>query len=156
MKTRSRIAIAIALVVALAAAVPAIAATFTTGKYKGTTGQKNPRHQFRKITFHADSTASEITNLKFVNTGTCSDGGASSGDQGPINMIVAADGSFKFDGSSASGATKLHLVGTIAGTKASGSFKVTSRFKKDGTPSPTGSVRCSSGTVKWSAKRIGP
>ena len=42
--------------------------------------------------------------------------------------------------------------GTIAGSKAHGSFKVTSRFTKNGAPSKDGSVHCTTGKVKWSAK----
>src|SRR2546421_7788664 len=124
----------------LAVAAPAVAASFQTGHYAGKTKQD------KTISFGADAANSEIHNLKFAEKGACSDGGTSKGNQGPFNGVtVAADGTFSVQGKSASGATKLKLTGTIAGSKAHGNFKVTSRFTKSGKPSPSGSIKCSTG-----------
>src|SRR5207249_464802 len=52
-------------VLVLALAAPALAdVTYSTGDYRGTTSQKNGHHKFRKITFHADSVAGEISGNK--------------------------------------------------------------------------------------------
>ncbi|MEA2389084.1 MAG: hypothetical protein QOG41_1857 [Thermoleophilaceae bacterium] len=152
MKKISRLALVVAIVLALAA--PAIAASFATGKYSGTTAQVNKRTgKHRKISFHADSTAAQITNLKFVETGKCSDGGRSSGTQKGLHADVDANGDFQISAKSTSGATKLKLSGHIGGSKAKGTFSVKSRFNKDtNNPDPDGSIKCSTGTVKWSAK----
>ena len=140
MKTTSRLALVVAIVLALAA--PAIAASFSTGKYRGTTSQINKgTGKHRKISFHADSTAAQITNLKFVETGKCNDGGRSSGTQKGLHADVDADGDFAIDAKSTSGATKLKLRGHISGHKASGTFSVKSRCNKDSNqPDPDGSI----------------
>jgi hypothetical protein len=154
MKRTPRIAILVAL--ALVFAAPALAATFTTGKYKGKTEQTKSNGQHRKISFHADSAASQITNLKFFETGKCSDGGTSSGDQKGLHADVDTAGKFAIDAQSPKGATKVKVRGTISGTKASGTFWVKSRFNKDTNKAdPHGSIKCSSGTVSWSAKLSG-
>src|SRR2546421_10648773 len=57
MKMTSRAALLLALVLALAA--PALAATFTTGKYQGNTSQKKKNGKKRKISFHADNAAQQ-------------------------------------------------------------------------------------------------
>lgn len=152
MKTTSRLALVIAIVLALAA--PAIAASFTTGKYSGKTEQVNKSTgKHRKISFHADSTAAQITNLKFVETGKCNDGGRSSGTQKGLHADVDDNGDFRIDAKSTSGATTLKLRGHIAGSKATGTFSVKSRFNKDtNEPDPDGGIKCSTGTVDWSAK----
>jgi hypothetical protein len=153
--------IALACVLALALAAPAIAATFTTGKYAGKTSQINKRTgKHRKITFHADSAAGQISNIKFVSTGKCSDGSRSIGSQGKNGNKLFADvdsnGDFSLFAPSKTGATKLKLKGHIEGNQASGTFSVKSRFDKDtGNPDPDGTVKCSSGTVEWSAKATG-
>jgi hypothetical protein len=158
MKTTSRVALLSA--VALAAAAPAVASTFTTGKYAGTTSQVNGKGKHRKITFDADSTAGQISHITFFETGKCNDGGHSHAWQGKgANKLFAdvdGNGHFSLFAKSRSGATKLTLSGTIAGSKASGKFTVKSRFNKDTNQTdPNGSVRCSTGTVKWSAKASG-
>ena len=152
MKTTSRLALVVVICLALAA--PAIAASFQTGKYVGKTEQVNKRTgKHRKISFHADSTAAQITNLKFVETGKCSDGGRSSGTQKGLHADVDDAGDFRIDAKSTSGATKLKLRGHIAGSKASGTFSVKSRFNANtNEPDPDGSIRCSTGTVEWTAK----
>jgi hypothetical protein len=152
MKTTSRLALVIGIVLALAA--PAIAASFATGKYTGTTSQVNKSTgKHRKISFHADSTAAQITNLKFVETGRCNDGGRSSGTQKGLHGNVDPSGDFKIAAQSTSHATKLKLSGHISGSKASGTFSVKSRFNKDtNEPDPDGSIKCSTGTVHWSTK----
>jgi hypothetical protein len=153
MKKTSRLALLLALVLALAA--PALAATFTTGKYQGNTSQKKKNGKHRKISFHADNAAQQITNLKFTETGTCNDGGSSTGDQKGLHADVDAAGNFVIKGSSPSGATKLTLNGSIAGTKASGTFTVKSRFNKAGNPDKNGKIKCTTGTVKWKASFVG-
>jgi len=153
-----RIARAAALpVLVLALAAPALAAvTYSTGDYKGATSQRNGHHKFRKITFHADSVAGEITKMKFVESGTCSDGGTSSGSQKNLHTTVDSNGKFVVDAVSKSGATKLHLTGTIAGHKAHGQFVLKSRFNSHtNRPDKNGSIKCSTGKVTWSAALVG-
>ena len=150
MRKPSRIVLALVTALVLAVAAPAIAASFTSGPYVGHTAQKNHRTgQFRKFSFTANASTSRITNLKFTNTGTCSDGGKSSGTQSGLAFNVRADGTFSGKGTSPNGATKLTLSGTITGTKAWGTFKVTSRFNKQGYLDPNGSITCTSGVVQW-------
>jgi hypothetical protein len=145
-------------VLALALAVPAYAAvTYQTGRYEGHTSQKNSKGKHRKISFHADFDAGEITNIKFVSTGTCTDGGDSHGSQGGKNSNLFANpdsnGDFKFTTYSKDKSTKLHMEGHIAGTKANGNFTVTSRYDKQGNSDKDGSVKCTSGKVKWTARK---
>jgi hypothetical protein len=154
---RIRSPLALLTVLALVLAAPALASTFTTGDYVGTTGQKNGEGKHRKITLHADSTAGQLSRIKFFSTGKCNDGSHSHGWQGKGENKLFADvdqnGHFSLFAPSKSGATKLTMSGTIVGNKASGTFTVKSRFNKDtNKPDPDGSVKCSSGTVKWSAK----
>ena len=156
MKTTSRVAALLAFVLAFAA--PAVAAAFTTGNYKGKTAQTYRKHhhkKHRKISVHADSTAGQVSNLKFFTQGKCSDGGRSSGKQGPFTTNVDQNGHFSVRGTSPSGATHLKLNGTLSGNKANGTVKVVSHFNKNNQPDPNGKIRCSSGKVKWSAKRVG-
>jgi hypothetical protein len=158
MKPSVTTALVSALVLAVAA--PAVASTFQTGKYTGTTGQKNKRtHKFRKISLHADSTAGQLSNIKFVSTGECDDGSHSEGSQGTGGNKLFADvdgnGDFSLTAKSPSGGTKLTMSGNIAGDKASGTFTVKSRFNKAGKSDPHGSIKCTSGLVKWSAKLTG-
>jgi hypothetical protein len=150
--------LALVAVLVLALAVPALAATsYQTGRYAGKTSQKNSDGKHRKISFHADFDAGEITNIKFVSTGTCTDGGDSHGSQGGkgSNLFANpnANGDFKFTTYSNNKATKLHMAGHIAGTKASGTFKVTSHYDKQGNSDPNGSVKCTSGVVNWNARK---
>jgi hypothetical protein len=148
---------AILPILALVAAAPALAdVTYSTGDYKGTTSQKNGHRKFRKITFHADSVAGEITKMKFVESGTCSDGGPSSGSQKNLHTTVDANGKFVIDAVSKSGATKLHLTGAISGKRAHGQFVLKSRFNSHtNKPDKNGSVKCSTGKVTWSASFVG-
>jgi hypothetical protein len=159
MKIAARIALI--AVLALAVAAPALASTFTTGRYEGKTSQKNKNTgKFRKISFHADSTAGQISNIKFVSTGKCNDGSRSQGSQGKNGNKLFADvdgnGHFSLTAPSKSGATKLKMSGTISGNQASGTFSVKSRFDENtGNPDPDGSIKCTTGTVHWSAKTTG-
>ncbi|MFL5781721.1 MAG: hypothetical protein ACJ760_10450 [Thermoleophilaceae bacterium] len=157
MTTIRRLALVAVLVLALA--IPAYAATtWQSGKYVGHTSQKNSEGQKRKISFHADFDAGELNNIKFVTTGTCTDGGDSHGSQGGKNSHLFAypnsDGDFKFTSYSADKSTKLTMSGHIAGTKASGILKVVSHYDKQGNSDPNGSVTCSTHRVNWSAKKV--
>ena len=145
------------IVLALALAAPAFAANFQSGKYRGTTSQKNSNTgKHRSISFHADFDSLQITNLKFVETGKCSDGGKSSGTQKGLHADVDQNGDFTITAKSTSGATHLKLDGHIAGHKANGTFNVKSRFNKNtNQPDKHGSIRCSTGTVKWHASLSG-
>jgi hypothetical protein len=151
---------ALIALIALAFAVPAYAAvTYQSGKYVGHTAQKNSQGEHRKISFHADFDAGTLTNIKFVSTGTCTDGGDSHGSQGTGDSHLHADtnanGDFQFTSFSKNKATKLTMKGHIEGHKASGSFKITSHFDKQGNSDPNGSVTCTSHKVTWSAKKSG-
>ena len=144
-------------------AAPAIAATFSSGKYVGKTSQKNKNTgKKRKIQFRVDAANGEVRNLKFVETGKCSDGGSSLGTQ-KLDLYIDENGNFvdqadktPVKATSKSGATKLRLTGKVTGTEAKGTFKITSRFTNGnpGEPDPDGSVKCSTGTVNWSAKLV--
>jgi hypothetical protein len=150
---------AIVAVLALALAVPAYAATtWQSGKYVGHTSQKNSEGHKRKISFHANFDAGELNNIKFVSTGTCTDGGDSHGTQGGkgshLYAYPNAQGDFKFTSYSKDKSTKLTMRGHIAGTKASGSFRVTSHYDKQGNSDPDGKVTCTTGKVTWNAKKV--
>lgn len=156
MTTLRRLVLAAVLVLALA--VPAYAAvTYQSGKYVGKTSQRNSDGDRRKITFTADYDAGRLRSIKFVSTGTCTDGGDSHGSQGGKGSHLFAtpndNGDFNFTVSSTNKATKLTFKGHIAGTKANGQFKVTSRYDKQGNSDPDGSVKCTSGWVKWNARK---
>ena len=147
-------------VIVLALAVPAYAAvTYQSGRYEGHTSQKNSEGKHRKISFHANFDAGELTNIKFVSTGTCTDGGTSHGTQGDKDHKLFANpdpnGDFHFTTYSKNKATKLTMRGHIEGRKASGTFRVTSHFDKQGNSDPNGKVVCTSGKVTWSAKKTG-
>jgi hypothetical protein len=152
MKTTFRLASALALVLALAAA-PAIAATFTTGDYKGTTSQKDAAGHKRKLSFHADATNFKLTKLAFKETGLCNDGKTSFGSQHGLHASIGPKGKFSIDAHTASQATHITVSGTIAGTSASGHFKIITNFNQSGKPDPNGKSHCSTGTVNWSAKK---
>ena len=148
-------------IAALAAAAPAIAATYESGKYEGHTAQINKATgEHRKFELRADAVNSEVTGIKFYATGTCSDGGKSYGLQGkkPNRLFgdVDENGHFKVVAHSTSGGTTVTVVGDLAGTKASGWFTVKSRFNsKTNESDPNGSIRCTTGKVHWSAKKTG-
>ena len=145
MRGRRRLAAIVAALLVLAA--PALAATFTPGKYGGKTKQG------KKISFKANAETNEITSLKFKERGKCNNGDRSRGAQGPLSTDIADSGKFHITGTSTSGATKLTFNGKISGSKAHGSFTVKSRFNSAGNPDPNGSVKCTTGKVKWSAKK---
>ncbi|HEX8074523.1 MAG TPA: hypothetical protein VF545_06035 [Thermoleophilaceae bacterium] len=145
MRGRRRLAALIAGLLVFAA--PALAATFNGGKYGGKTKQG------KKISFKADAQTSEIRSLRFSERGKCNNGDQSRGSQGPLSADVSDTGKFHITGTSTSGATKLTFNGTITGNKAHGSFTVKSRFNSAGKADPNGSVKCSTGKVKWSAKK---
>ena len=148
MRGRCRLAAVVAALLAFAA--PALASSFTSGGYGGKTKQG------KRITFKADSSTLEVSNIKFSETGTCKNGDKSKGKQGPLSSTVSStSGKFHISGTSTSGATKLTLNGTISGTKAHGSFTIRSRFNKSGKADPKGSVKCTTGKVKWNAKQGG-
>lgn len=151
---------ALVAVLVLAIAVPAYAATtWQSGRYEGHTSQKNSEGNKRKISFHADFDAGELNNIKFVSTGTCTDGGDSHGSQGGkgshLYAYPNASGDFKFTSFSKDKSTKLTMKGHIAGTKASGWFKVVSHYDKQGNSDPNGSVTCTTHRVDWHAKKTG-
>lgn len=158
MTTIRRLVLVAVLVLALA--VPAYAAvTWQSGKYVGHTSQRNSEGQKRKITFHADYDAGELNNIKFVSTGSCTDGGDSHGTQGGkgshLYAYPGAKGNFGFTSYSADKSTKLTMKGHIEGSKASGWFNVTSHYDKQGNSDPDGSVKCTTGRVNWNAKKSG-
>ncbi|MEA2397914.1 MAG: hypothetical protein QOK25_1470 [Thermoleophilaceae bacterium] len=144
MRGRRRLAAVVAAMLVLAA--PAAAATFSSGSYGGKTAQG------KRISFKANFANTDVTKLKFSETGKCNNGDKSKGNQGPLNATVSSKGKFHITGKSPSGATKLSLNGVISGTKAHGSFTLVTRFTKAGKASASGSVKCATGKVKWSAK----
>jgi hypothetical protein len=163
MKNARHIALVLALALAVAVAAPAIAATFSSGLYKGKTSQTNKRTgKKRKIQFRVDAANGEVRNLKFVETGKCNDGGSSLGSQN-LDLYIDDDGNFvdqNFNtpvrAKSDSGATKLTLTGKVTGTTAKGNFTIRSRFTSGnpGEPDPDGPVKCTTGKVTWSAKLV--
>jgi hypothetical protein len=164
MLRRMRITTRLALLglVALAVAAPALASTYTTGTYDGKTSQKNSRtHKYRKITLYADSTAGQVSKIKFVHTGKCNDGSRTHATQGKdkAHQLIAdidGNGHFELTAKSKSGATKLTMSGTIVGNEASGKFEVKSRFNGQTQElDPKGSIKCTTGKVTWSAKTTG-
>jgi hypothetical protein len=158
MKATSRLLVVLVLAAGLALAAPAIAATFSTGNWKGTTAQvKGPKghRTHRKISFKADSAAQEITKLNVDAQGKCSDKGVSIDKQSGLFADVNADGTFKIEGSGPKGGTKFKLTGKISGKKASGTFVIKSRYNSKNQPDKNGSIKCSTGTVNWSAAFAG-
>ena len=153
--------LAVPALVALAAAAPAVAATFASGRYEGTTAQINKQTgKHRKFTFNADAVNSEVTGIRFYATGKCSDGGKSYGLQGkaPNRLFGDVDDTGHFDvkAKSSSGGTTVRVVGDLAGTRGEGFLRVRSRFNsKTNESDPNGSIRCDTGKVHWSAKRTG-
>jgi hypothetical protein len=135
--------------VALLAGASAVSAAFAlgwvTGKYAGRTGQK------QSITFNAGARSVKYLRVRYK--GTCTDGGASNGNQGPLTARIRS-GRFSFNGVSSSGATKFHVDGRLAGRRATGTLHGTSRFDADGRPDPNGTTVCSTGTVHWSARHV--
>jgi hypothetical protein len=153
MKPALRIATAAALVLALAA--PAIAATYSSGDYKGTTAQRDSKNHKRKLSFHADATQGKLTLLKFTETGLCNDGKTSHGSQHDLHASIGPKGKFHIDAHTPSGATHILVSGKLAGTSASGTFKITTNFDKNGKPDPNGKSHCTTDTVGWSASKSG-
>ena len=163
MKTARRIALLLTLALVVAVAAPAIAATFSSGLYKGKTSQTNKNTgKKRKIQFRVDAANGEVRNLKFVETGKCNDGGSSIGSQ-QLDLYIDENGNFvdqddetPVRATSKSGATKLRLVGKVTGTTAKGNFTIKSRFTNGnpGKPDPDGPVKCTTGKVTWSAKLV--
>jgi hypothetical protein len=144
----------IALAVALAAAVPAAyaAVTYQSGRYNGTTEQRNHEGKHRKITFRADYEGGEIRSMKFVESTKCSDGFNSVGTQRGLFGDVDENGDFVIKAVSSSGATHVTVKGHIEGRKAKGTINARSRFNKQNEPDPHGSIKCKSGDIDWSAK----
>jgi hypothetical protein len=157
MKTIRRLVLVAVLVLAIA--VPAYAAvTYQSGHYEGRTAQRNSEGEKRKISFNANYDEGVLRRIKFVSTGKCTDGGRSSGTQGGkgSNLYAEPDnnGDFKFTVQSKNKATTLKMRGHIQGRKANGEFKVTSRYDSQGNSDPAGSVKCTSGWVKWNAHKV--
>ena len=156
MRKTLRILIVPALVLALA--VPALAVTtYSTGDWKGTTAQKNGKGKHRKLTFYADSTTGEVTKLAFMEASKCSDGQTNQPrQQHDLHTTVDLNGNFVIKAKSKSGATALTLKGTISGNAASGTFVLKGRYNSHtNRPDKNGSIKCSTGTVKWSASFAG-
>ena len=147
MRGRRRFAAVTAVLLAIAA--PALAANFTSGGYGGKTKQG------KRISFKASLDNGELTKMKFSERGTCNNGDKSKGTQGPLSAAVNDSGKFHISGTSSSGGTKLTLNGKISGSKAHGSFTIRSRFNSAGKADPNGSVKCTTGKVKWNAKQGG-
>jgi hypothetical protein len=127
---------------ALVSAAPVWALAFTTGGYAGTTGQG------KRISFTASRDA--VSQLRFKENGTCSNGKTSTGRQGPINAAIH-NGRFIHSGVSPSGATRSYVQGRLSGHTASGTLSVKARFNRAGRPDPAGTIVCRTGTVHWSA-----
>jgi hypothetical protein len=145
-----------ACILALAVSAPALAASFTGGKYTGKTSQVNKNTgKHRKISFRADAADRAVRNLKFVATGKCSDGGHSSSTQKGLRTgDVNSDGEFKIRAQRNGGAVRVKVDGELDGTAAHGTLSVKSRFSAStGQPDPYGTVTCTTGKVDWSAKK---
>jgi hypothetical protein len=130
--------------------VPAAAlgkALFRTGKYRGADGA-----HYLKIAFTAGrSDARELTfSLKRM-PDTCTTGGTLSGSQVPYDIPeipIGEKGVFKLSAESKEKyvPTKVMIRGTLKGSAASGSFRLTYGPLDDGTT-------CDTGKVSWTAKR---
>lgn len=138
--------ISVAAILLVAAATAWGAATgFATGKYRGKTDQG------LNVSFRA--TKQQVKGFSFKETGTCSDGRKSNGRQGPFTMTIDASGRFSESGASPSGATHSRITGKLSGKQASGTVRISSRFDTSGNADPKGTVKCTSGTVHWTATR---
>jgi hypothetical protein len=130
---------ALGLALAAALAMPAVAATPNGGSWSGSTGQG------KSISFKVTPGGGKVKKLKFGFRGRCENGATTTGTvsmPGPFNVN---DGKFL----AKSGDT--FVRGTFgSGTKASGRLRQSSTSFD---PVSLRQVTCSSGKVRWSAKR---
>lgn len=104
---------------------------------------------------------SEKRLVKFVRTNItakCSDGTKATNKKLTTTGFapIAANGTFVWKADPEDVEASGHswrLAGTINSPKASGTLKETVRFDAAGEPDPNGSVRCTTGKLKWAARR---
>jgi hypothetical protein len=147
MPTAIRRATVAALTLALLLPAAALGkAVFRTGKYRGTDGAH------LKIAFIAGR--SDVRDLMFSlkrMPDTCTTGGTLSGSQVPYDipeLPIGKKGVFKLSAESNPMyvPTKVMIRGTLKGSAASGSFRLTYGPLEDGTT-------CDTGKLSWTAKR---
>ena len=134
---------------ALAAALLAPAAAlgdYEPGSYRGETRKEDP------VSFSAGE---KVKNFKWRKVRLeCTDGdsfNATSRSPQGSTFAVTEKGRFSFKVVNDVG-VKWTVRGRLEGETASGTLKTTARFDADNNPSADGSVKCTSGRLKWKAE----
>ncbi|MDQ3935076.1 MAG: hypothetical protein M3340_10670 [Actinomycetota bacterium] len=144
---------ALIILVAIAVAGATVAeAAVTPGTYKGSVKSAG------SITLKIDSKKRLV---KFVRTNIkvkCDDGTSATNSKITTTGVapIKSDGTFVWKADAEDVAESGHnwrLGGTVKSPNASGTLKETVRFNAAGEPDPNGSVSCTTGKLRWSAKR---
>jgi hypothetical protein len=144
---KSRIVIASLALVLLGAGVAS--AAFESGTYTGKTkGQK------LAVSFKA--TQSKLSKLSFKVKFTCTDSDNFTTVLKDFASQNIVDGRYDASYEGSSKASEYRHRGKITGQTAAGSFTGTRRFNQDNKLDPNGTIRCRTGTVRYSIKRKVP
>ncbi len=127
-------------------------AAVTPGTYKGSIKGAG------SITLKIDSKKRLVKFVRTKITVKCDDGTTATNSKITTTGVapIKSDGTFVWKADAEDVAESGHdwrFAGTVKSPKASGTLKETVRFDAAGDPDPNGSVRCSTGKLKWSAKR---
>jgi hypothetical protein len=146
----------VALAAALVAGIGTAEAAISQGKFKGLVGPKANGDAFGfKVNKSGQVTAIYATGV----TLTCTDGDKfdTKTVRSPKSTAypVGSDGKWSFSvenstvGNGYGGAGKFKSTGKSS----KGTFEIHATFDEQNNPDPGGSVKCTSGTLKWSVKR---
>ncbi|HEX4107092.1 MAG TPA: hypothetical protein VHX88_03105 [Solirubrobacteraceae bacterium] len=121
-------------------------------------GLRGKNAQGLAITLSAASKAG-VRTVAFNARMSCSNAMKLTDDSFSDQVRPSAKGYFRVDSTTNAGATVTALHGTIKGSRASGAMRIVEYFS--GIPNSSnhyplqahGSIRCDSGTVKWTAKK---
>ena len=144
---------ALIVVVAIAIAGASVAqAAITPGTYKGSVEGAG------SIVLKIDSKKRLVKFVRTKITVKCDDGTSATNSKITTTGVapIKSDGTFVWKADAEDVAASGHnwrLAGTVRSPNASGTLKETVRFDSAGEPDPNGSVSCTTGKLRWSAKR---
>ena len=145
-------AIMAALIAGAVATASVAEAAVTPGTYRGSIKGAG------SIVLKVDSKRRLVKFVRTKITVKCSDGTEATNSKITTTGVapIKSDGTFVWKADAEDVEQSGHnwrLAGTIKSPNGSGTLKETVRFNAAGEPDPNGSVTCSTGKLRWSAKR---
>jgi hypothetical protein len=135
-----------ALTAVLVFSVVTFAMAFASGTYKGKTSQG------RSITLKATQT--KITDTKVTTKFKCTDGDRFTTEVDLGSQSIKSDGRYGSAFVGNGGATRFTNKGRIVRRTATGTFTAVARYDAQNNLAPNGSIKCTSGTVRYSIKHV--